>query len=525
MKPGNQELTKIDQLPPNSPEAEAGVLGCIMLKPADCLNECEESAVITEWFFDLSNQLIFDTAMVMHRAGAAVDTITLCEQLKKRGALEEAGGYSHVGGLADLVPSAAQLPSYLGLLREKYLLRWLLRTCTEAGAEIYQPDVDAQEIISRVEKEVLALSEEHVGSQETAIKDAILAVINDLEDYHRGKAQLRGITTGLEYVDKLLCGFGGTHGNYIVLSARPNMGKTALAMDIILHAALDYEWWEPVLDEAGKPVMVPGDGEEKFKVEHRRGVPCAVFSLEMTTEALAHRLLFQRAQGDMQRWRTGFACAGDFPPLTRAAAEIAKAKIWIDDEGRCSIETLKAKARRLHRQHGIKLFVIDYIQLMRVGGKRYREDRVQELGEISGEIQKLGKELNVPFIVLAQMNRDYEKEPNRAPRLSDLKDCGSIEQDADLVGFLYTPKMKGDAEEKYDLAMQAEFGNDWSKYPTRVDLLWAKNRHGPTGTCQLLFQKSCTHFLDYNVWLKANGHKAPADGERPSHTREILADL
>jgi replicative DNA helicase len=151
---------------------------------------------------------------------------------------------------------------------------------------------------------------------------------------------------------------------------------------------------------------------------------------------------------------------------------------------------------------------------MRAGGKRFRDDRVQELSEISGDIQSLGKELQIPFVVLAQMNRDYEKDPNRAPRLSDLKDCGSIEQDADLVGFLYKPKMREKEEEQYSAAMEAIYGDDWSTYPVRQNLFFAKNRYGPTGIAQLLFQKSCTRFLDWVVWLKEHGQKTAALGER-----------
>jgi replicative DNA helicase len=192
--------------------------------------------------------------------------------------------------------------------------------------------------------------------------------------------------------------------------------------------------------------------------------------------------------------------------------------LFIDDEGRMTVDTMRARARRMFRQHGIKLFVVDYIQLMRSSTRRKREDRVQELAEISAEFVALGKELNVPFILLAQMNRDFEKEATRAPRLSDLKDCGSIEQDADLVGFLHTPKMNDTEKERYTSAMAAAYpADEWSKRPVRVNLLWAKNRYGPTGRCELLFQKSSTLFHDYNVWLKRHAYKTLAAGDSRSY--------
>jgi replicative DNA helicase len=267
------------------------------------------------------------------------------------------------------------------------------------------------------------------------------------------------------------------------------------------------------LDDSGAQVKV----DDKPQWVQHRGIPVGIFSLEMSAQSLVHKMLFQRARADLQRWRTGFALESDHPKLVKAAAEIASAKVWIDDTGRCSIGELRAKARRWVRQYGIKLFIVDYIQLMRTDGRRFRDDRVQELAEISGELQNLGKQLGVPFLILAQMNRDYEKEPNRAPRLSDLKDCGAIEQDADLVGFLYYPTKEHETKkEKYVEAMEAVHGKDWSKYPLRVNLILAKNRFGPTGIVELLFEHHCTHFLDYGRWLKEHGHRAPAMGERKS---------
>ena len=513
-KPAQLDAGKIlaDKLPPHALEAEAGALACALIDPLESLNRIEETRVTQDWFYDLRHQTLLQVLLDMQESGTHIDQVTLYQWLSDRAMLSQVGGWEYVGKLPDLVPSAANLPQYLDILREKFLLRMMVRLGTDMVSSSYQIEqgqkTDPHELLARIERDILRLSEERAQVGEVRLKQIIARVIAGLEDYHRGHAQLRGVTTGIEYVDKLLCGFGGPNGNYIVLSARPSLGKTSFATQLALHAALDYAWFEPVL-ENGVAVM---DGD-KFKMKREVGIPVGIFSLEMSADALVQRMLFQRAQADMQRWRTGFAESADFPPLTKAAGELAKAPIYIDDTPRCTISSVRAKARRMWRQYGIKLFIIDYIQLMR-GGRRFREDRVQELAEISGELQSLGKELNVPFIVLAQMNRDYEKDPNRQPRLSDLKDCGSIEQDADVVGFLYTPKLKTAAKETYDLAMERVFEHDWSKYPRRVNCIWAKNRYGPTGDSELLFQKSCTRFLDYNVWLKDHGYKEAALGEK-----------
>jgi replicative DNA helicase len=201
--------------------------------------------------------------------------------------------------------------------------------------------------------------------------------------------------------------------------------------------------------------------------------------------------------------------------LLNAAGKLAGARIYIDDEARMTIDTLRARARRMYRQHGVRLFVVDYIQLMRANRVGKRDDRVQELADISAGLQALGKELNCPILVLAQMNRDYEKEPNRKPRLSDLKDCGAIEQDADGVIFLYQAKMNGEAEERWESQVQQVYGNSWSKHPRRVNALVAKNRYGPADKdCELVFHASFTGFEDYGEWQKAHGLKAAAAGER-----------
>ena len=482
----------LDRLPPHSEEAERAVIGCALLSPVQAFSECQELGVRPSWFYALPHQVVWDAIEQMSKIGVVIDLISLQQYLKDAGQLVEIGGVAYLSQCQDEVPSVANLGYYTGILKEKFQLRTMVQLCSGMVGRIYDYEGEVPALVSEFEKEALKLSESHVAQAESTARELMPAVIDDLENYHRGSAQIRGLKTGLSYVDKMLGGSGGEDNNMIVLAARPGMGKTSVALDITLHVSLDHEHWVANPDAPQGPFL------------KKNGMPVAIFSLEMTKKALMKRMLFQRARADLQRWRTGFAEAADFPPLIQAGSEISRAKIFIDDTARCTIDELKARARRLKRQHGIRLFVVDYIQLLKSNERRFRDDRVQELAEISGELQKLGKELETPFIILAQMNRDYEKEPNREPRLSDLKDCGAIEQDADIVAFLHTPK-KANEEDIYVQAMERKFGNDWAKYPKRVDLLIAKARNGPTGPCQLLFQKSCTHFYDWWDWRKNEG--------------------
>lgn len=502
--------------PPNAREAEQGVLGCWLLDAGTSSSVCEEAGVAVEWFYLLPHRVVFDCLKQLAKAGVTADMIAVQQWLRDAGMLDQVGGLAYLNELQDAVPSAAQLPVYLELVREKWQARRLLAVAHAAQAGAFDTDLPAA--IAQAERDILALSESHVGQPEQAVTEIMPAVIDDLENYHRGSAQMRGLATGFRYLDKMLCGIGGEDNNFIVVAARPGTGKTSLALDVVLHVALDHPRAVEVDETSARQLELAGEkisatAEGKF-YQILRGLPVAIFSLEMTRKALVKRMVFQRAQADAQRWRTGFATADDFPPIIRAMGEIKeRAKIFIDDSGRCTIDELKARARRLHRQHGIRLFVIDYIQLLKTAGKKGRTDRVQELNDISGELQSLGKELQCPFLILAQMNRDAEKEPNREPRLSDLKDCGAIEQDADVVAFLHTPK-KADEDEKYLAAMEKVFGHDWSKYPKPVELLIAKARNGPTGPCHMLFQKSSMHFHDRQQWMETNAGYQAALGEK-----------
>jgi replicative DNA helicase len=308
--------------------------------------------------------------------------------------------------------------------------------------------------MDEVERDVLRISEFRVQSQINTIKDLVYRAINTIEDYHQRQGKLTGLPTGFIDLDKLTTGMHP--GEMIVIAARPSVGKTSLAMNIAEHVAID------------------------------NNIPVGVFSLEMTADSLVLRMLCSRSRVNLRNVRDGFLAERDFPKLTLNAGKLAGAPIFIDDSSGLSILQLRAKARRMFQQYGIKLFVIDYLQLLHSASKRV-ENRQQEIADISGGIKALAKELNVPVIVLSQLNREVEKEKGRAPRLSDLRESGSIEQDADLVGLLYKPASKSDDDESG--------GASEPEDAIPVNLLIAKQRNGPAQVdVHLTFLKTFTRF-------------------------------
>src|ERR1017187_10484350 len=397
----------VDRLPPHSPEAEMGVLGCVMLSPNECMGQCiEKFKADGEVFYDLRHQTIFTTLAAMYDSREAIDVITLQQQLKNKQLLEQVGGIAYLASLPDAVPSAANLSYYLDIVQEKFLLRKMIHTCTDVVGRVYEFEGEVDMLMDEVERDILRISESRVQNQTTTIKDLVKKAITTIEDFHQRQGMLTGVGTGFTDLDKMTSGLHG--GEMVVIAARPSMGKTSLAMNIA----------------------------EYVSIEQR--LPVGVFSLEMTSESLVLRMLCSRSRVNLRNVREGFLAERDFPKLTGAAGKLASAPLFIDDSSALSILQLRAKARRMSQQYGIKLFVIDYLQLLHSTARR-AENRQQEIADISSGVKSLAKELNVPIIVLSQLNRELEREKNRKPRLSDLRESGAIEQDADVVGLLYKP--------------------------------------------------------------------------------------
>lgn len=443
----------LDRLPPHSVEAEQGVLGCALLDPNQSLGECVEKLKDDgkSAFYDLRHQTIYETLINKFNNRQAIDLITVQQDLKDRQLLEQIGGIAYLSQLQDAVPSAANLSYYLEIVREKYLLRKLITTCTEVVGKVFDYEGEVEALLDEVEKEILRVNESRVQSGVQPVNTLVHEAIATIENYFGRQGQLGGLATGFIDLDKMTDGLHG--GEMIIVAARPSMGKTSLAMNIAEHVALEQK------------------------------LPVGVFSLEMSAASLILRMMCSLARVNLRQIREGFMSEADFPKLTSAAGRLSASKLFIDDTAGLSILQLRARARRMHQQHGIKLFVIDYLQLLNSTAARAKENRQQEIADISSGIKALAKELNVPVIVLAQLNREIEKDRNRKPRMSDLRESGSIEQDADLIGLLYKPDASEDEE-----APPVEADG----YP--VSLVIAKQRNGPTGDVHLTFLKPYTRF-------------------------------
>ena len=443
--------TKVDRLPPHSIEAEQGVLGCVLLSPNECLGECIEKLKSGgEVFYDLRHQTIYELLVEMYDQKDGIDLITLQQKLKDKQQLEGVGGLSYLASLPDAVPSAANLSYYLEIVREKYLLRRMIQTCTGVVARAYEHEGEVDGLMDEVERDILRISESRAEAAANTMKELVHKAINTIEQFHQRQGMLTGVSSGFPDLDKMTSGLH--EGEMVVIAARPSMGKTSLAMNIVEAVAMDQR------------------------------LPVGVFSLEMTAESLVLRMLCSRSRVNLRNIRDGFLAERDFPKLTGAAGKLAGAPLYIDDTSGLSILQMRAKARRMWQQYGIKLFVIDYLQLLHSTARR-AENRQQEIADISNGVKALAKELKVPIIVLSQLNRELEKDRNRKPRLSDLRESGAIEQDADLVGLLYKPSNDDD-----------EAGGPEEHEAVPVNLYIAKQRNGPTGDVNLTFLKSYTRF-------------------------------
>lgn len=439
-----------DRLPPHSLEAEQGVLGCVFLDPVTSMPLCIESTNL-DAFYDLRHQQIYSLLLEMHDDGAPIDLLTVRQRLADSGQLEAVGGVDYLCSLQDVVPSASNIGYYLEILKDKYIRRSILRTCSGVAADVYENEGNTQELLDRVEKAILQIDQDCTRKESAGIKELINGAINWVEEMHQNQGAIQGIATGFRDLDKMTNGL--KPGNMVVIAARPSMGKTSLAMNIAEHVAVD------------------------------QGIAVGVFSLEMTSEELAQRMLCSRSRvniRDLQR--NGFLAERDFPKLTGASVKIGNAPLYIDDSSGLTILQLRAKARRMHQRHAVKLLVIDYLQLLKSDNRR-AENRQQEVADISNGIKALAKELGVPVIVLAQFNRELEKDKGRKPRLSDLRESGSIEQDADLVCLLYKTNRGEDEDDPVE-----------NSDTVAVSLLVAKQRNGPTGDVYFTFRRSFTRF-------------------------------
>jgi replicative DNA helicase len=444
----------IHRTPPHSVDAEQGVLGSMLISPRETIAECVEK-INEDYFYVPAHRTIYNVLVDLWNASQAIDLITFTQVLRDRHLLDSVGGAAFVTSLFTFVPTAANVGYYLDFVRDKYILREIISASTESVRRAYEEQDEVNSLLDEVEQRIFAVGEDRFKGQMLSMKEQVMSTLESIEKLFENKGAITGISTGFRDLDKLTSGLHPSE--MIVIAARPSMGKTALAMNIAEHAAIESK------------------------------LPVAIFSLEMSAQQLVQRMLCSRARVNLAKTRDGFLAEADFPKLTHAASKLAEAKIFIDDSAGLSILELRAKARRLKAQQQVQLIVVDYLQLLRSTSRRAQDNRQLEISEISAGLKGLAKELKIPIIVVAQLNRNPEIRTGSGkgvPRLADLRESGSIEQDADLVGLLVREEYYADSDEE-----RAELEG-------KAELIIAKQRNGPIGQVKLTFLKDFTRFED-----------------------------
>jgi len=430
------------KVPPQNAEAERSVLGSMLIDDAaigiavEIINE--------DCFYDPAHNHIYATILNLYNNHKNVDLITLSDQLKNNGTLDSVGGVSYLTQLIDFVPTSANIEHYARIVKEKSVQRQLIKNATQIISETYETKGNTSELVDHAEKLIFEIADMRQRQRSVHIKEIIKDSIETIDNLYQRKEYVTGVPTGYAEFDKMTSGL--QKSDLVIIAGRPSMGKSSLALCIAEYAA----------------------------VEKKIGVAC--FSLEMSKEQLVQRFLCCHARVDAHKVRSGFLSPSDWPKLTAAAGKLSAAPIYIDDSPAISALELRAKARRLKANHDIQLIILDYLQLMR--GSYQSESRQQEISEISRSIKALARELNVPIIAISQLSRAVESRQDHRPQLSDLRESGAIEQDADLVMLLVREEYYNPTEENKGVA----------------DVIVAKQRNGPVGTIKMTFIREYMRF-------------------------------
>jgi replicative DNA helicase len=438
------------RVPPQNLDAEQSVLGAILLDN-EAINQVVE-LLGDDDFYRESHRQIFRAMVELTDRSLPVDAITLTDALRTKGALEAVGGAAYIAELAAAVPTAANVAHYARIVRDNSVLRAVASTATEIASSAYELPPSVDDFLDHAEHRIFEIAERRVKPTFHSMKELTVASIKLVERLYERKELVTGVPTGFLDLDRITAGF--QPAELIIIAARPSMGKTALALNIAAHAAI----------YADPPVGV------------------AFFSLEMSKEQLVLRMLCAEARVDSAKVRSGYLSRDDFPKLIEAADRLSTANIFIDDSSDISPIQLKAKCRRLKRDKdaNLGLIMVDYLQLMR--SSRPGESREKEIAEVSRSFKALAKELNVPVVALSQLNRQVETRPDRRPLLADLRESGAIEQDADVIAFIYRDEMYKGKE---------------SKEPGVAEVIVAKQRNGPTDTAKLTYLNQYTRFENF----------------------------
>lgn len=455
-------LASINRALPFSDEAEKGVLSCLLQDPNERLSESRVNLPAAAFYHE-ANRTIYEKLLEFHDKNLPIDPVMVTQTLRDQGMLERVGGPAAISELFTFVPIPSHYQYYKKIVLDKHVLRQLIHACSQNIHDAYehgreQLDEDTATLLDHAEQKILAVRES-VGTQDgvKTLSAHVAEAIDSIQYMLEHPGQLRGLSTGYSKLDSASSGLQG--GEMFVIAARPSMGKTSLAMNIVEHVAVDC------------------------------GKPCAVFSLEMSATMLVRRLLVSRAQLSMQDLSRGLLSRAQQEALTKAVRDLQKSNIFIDETPGLDVLEMRAKARRLKKQHGIEMIMIDYLQLMTSGSKRGKDNRQIEIAEISAGLKGLAKELNVPIVVLAQLNRAVESRKGQRPVLSDLRESGSIEQDADMVGLLTREDYAG-------AKMEVGTEEEEEKKRGSAVLILAKNRNGPTDDVPLRFVSHAMRFFE-----------------------------
>lgn len=440
-------LTPTAIVPPQSTEAEASVLGAVLLEGT--LFESIADQIRPEDFYRKANGQIFEAMTDLFKRGEPIDVLTVTNKLEEAKLIEAVGGGSYLTELAGAVPTTANLASYVEIVVKKSTLRRLIAASREISELAMSEADDVVSIVDAAEKRLFSVAEQYNSESFSALRDVLSASFDRIDELHKNKGKLRGVPTGYKALDDKLSGMQAS--DLLILAARPSMGKTALMLNIARNAAV------------------------------KSRVSVGIFSLEMSKDQLVDRLLSMEAGVDSWKLRTGHLAESDFPKLAAAMDTLAGSKIYIEDSAGLSVMEIRAKARRLQAQYGLDLLMIDYLQLMQgSAGNRTSDNRVQEISEISRSLKALARELQVPVLAASQLSRAVEQRPGNRPELSDLRESGSIEQDADVVMFIY----------------RDEYYNKESDKKNVAEIMLKKHRNGPIGEADLFFSAEQQKFSD-----------------------------
>ncbi|MFA5090713.1 MAG: replicative DNA helicase [Candidatus Omnitrophota bacterium] len=432
----------LEKMPPQNLEAEMAVLGSMLLDENAIAVAIELLDPVS--FYSDSHRKIFEAILSLYNANKAIDLITLSDELKRSAMLEEVGGVSFLTALVNTVPTAANINHYVNIVKEKSILRSLINSATRIASLCYGSEGDIDDVVDNAEKLIFEVSNKKVQGSYISLKEVIKDSIETIDRLYQKKAHVTGVPTGFIDLDVKTAGLQPS--DLIVIAGRPSMGKSALALGIAEYAG--------VIEK----------------------IPIAFFSIEMSKEQLVQRMLCAHAKVDAHKVRTGYLSPSDWPHLTAAAGKLSEAPIFIDDSPAISVMELRAKARRLKTQHDIQLIILDYLQLMRGSGNS--ENRQQEISDISRSLKALARELNVPIIAISQLSRAVESRTDHRPQLSDLRESGAIEQDADVVMLILREEYYSPSPNNQGIA----------------EVIIAKQRNGPVGSMNLAFIKEYTRF-------------------------------